>query len=629
MGSFHYFHRKMSPSRKIKLLVYLLAGKMIILVPLAATSFGFFMDSEETFFSLLNRESKAFIFSWIFSLLVVIIVILLFRRLFGAYERDKERVLREVNDYSARLTSFIESPEFVSIYSLDRNLRYTGFNSLHKREMTEYFKSEIKLGDTILDKIPEAIRDKAEQNYLRALKGEHFTSTSKFAERFYTQIFNPVYDENHQVIGLTSNIFDVSDRVLAEQELERYKDQLEKLVEERTDQLERQTIFFQKIIDNLPNLIFVRDADHKYVMVNKAMADSFGLNTEDFVGKGIQESHNSVEDALIFEEEDEEIFRSNHVIQEESQHQYPDGNKRWLYLIKRMMKIGDEKFILGVHNDITYLKETEHKLIGANEELKQTLNRLKTAQLRLLESEKMASLGQLTAGLAHEINNPINYVAGNIAPIRRDLRELQEIINLYIPEQKRQEAIKNKELILLFEELDTLLEGVDEGAARVKALMADLNTFSLPDRQLKNKCDINESIRSTLNLIKPQLRGKIELEQDLHEIPEIVCNPQQMRQVFLNIITNAIQAIPDEGKIFISSFADERLVYVQVSDTGIGMDEEVQSKVFDPFFTTKDVGKGTGLGLSLSYRIVEDHGGKISVRSKFGHGTSFTVSLPI
>ncbi len=283
-------------------------------------------------------------------------------------------------------------------------------------------------GAYIVDLLPLEIRERTVRNFKRALNGEHFSVTSLYNHRYYTQIFNPVYDDDHNVVGLTSNIFDVTDRIQAEQELENYKDQLEELVRQRTAQLEEQSEFFQKIIDNLPNLIFVRDAQSKYVLVNQAMADSFGLKIEEFIGRTIAETHQNAEDAEKFAAEDVEILANNKTVEEESLHKYPDGSEKWLFLNKRRMQIGAEKYLLGVHNDITNLKQTEFKLLEANHELQQTLNRLRATQMRLIESEKMASLGQLTAGLAHEINNPINYVAGTLGPIRQDLVEMKEFL---------------------------------------------------------------------------------------------------------------------------------------------------------------------------------------------------------
>lgn len=534
-----------------------------------------------------------------------------------------------------RLKSYIESPEYVSIYSLDKHFRYTGFNALHKREMKSAFNVTVAEGKNILSLYPEEIAERAKVHFLRAIKGEHFTVTSKFNGGYYTQVFSPVYNESDQVIGLSSNIFNVTDRIQAEQELESYKDQLEELVRERTEQLERQTTFFQKIIDSLPNLIFVRDMDSRYILVNQAMADSFGCSIEDLLGKDIAETHRNADEAALYKLEDEQIIEMGNVVEEEALHPWPGGTEKWLFLSKRKMEINEDKYILGVHFDITYLKDTELKLQKANQELKQALNTLKSTQLRLIESEKMASLGQLTAGLAHEINNPINYAAGNIDPIRKDLSELKtyllslEAISQRIVNTEGKEVPQRINFELLFEELESLLQGVDEGTARVRSLMNDLNAFSLPEGSRKYPFNLNDSIRSTVNLVHHHLKDKILLEKDLQDLPKVLCSPQQMNQVFLNILNNAIQSITGKGKIRIATRKKGAEIIVKFSDTGCGISQENIGRIFEPFFTTKELGKGTGLGLAISYRIIEDHGGSIDVTSEQGQGSTFQITIPI
>lgn len=254
--------------------------------------------------------------------------------------------------------------------------------------------------------------------------------------------------------------------------------------------------------------------------------------------------------------------------------------------------------------------------------------------MRLIESEKMASLGQLTAGLAHEINNPINYVAGNVSPIRRDLNELKEYLNALrkhvdIANLSEDEFPKDANFEMLFDELESLLDGVDEGTTRVKNLMSDLNAFSLPETSKKQLCNINESITTTINLIKHHLRDRITLKVKLREVPGIICNSSQMSQVFLNILNNAIQAIEDTGYIEVSSKFDEKQIIVKIKDTGAGISTANLGKIFNPFFTTKDVGEGTGLGLAISYRIIEEHKGAIEVDSEEGVGTEFRIILPV
>ncbi len=552
------------------------------------------------------------------------------KRLLNTHDRHQVDVEEQLGDYSARLNSFIEYPGHVSIYSLDKNFCYTGFNSLHKKEMYEVFNAEVAVGTNIIKLLPNDWGERAIRNYKKALDGEHFQVTSLLKDKYYTQVFNPVRNKGNEVIGLTSSIFDVTERVQAEQELESYKDQLEELVKDRTSQLERQTLFFQEIIDSLPNFIFVRDKKSRYVLVNKALADTFGKSTGEVIGKSVLETHFDKKEAMRFEEEDRDIIKYDEVFEQESFHKFQDGIGKWLFLSKRRMSVFDDEYVLGVHFDINHLKETELKLLKANQELKNTLNRLKAAQMRLVESEKMASLGQLTAGLAHEINNPINYVAGNVSPIRRDLHELRE--HLQSLKNQAEEVVSDssqENIDMLFDELYSLLDGVDEGTSRVKNLMTDLNQFSLPESSSKQMCDLNESLKTTINLIKHHLKNRIELKVELDEIPFINCNSQQISQVFLNMLNNAVQSIEGKGVIKVSSKLKKDRIVFSFKDSGKGINEANLSKIFDPFFTTKDVGEGTGLGLAISYRIVEEHKGQIKVASKEGEGTKFSISLPI
>jgi signal transduction histidine kinase len=274
-----------------------------------------------------------------------------------------------------------------------------------------------------------------------------------------------------------------------------------------------------------------------------------------------------------------------------------------------------------------------------NRVLNETMNNLKEAQSQLIQSEKMASLGQLTAGVAHEINNPINFVSANIKPLKDDLADLIKCINIY------KQTVKDKGLEKEFEEVqkfnektdidfvltevNDLLKGIEEGASRTSEIVKGLRNFSRLDQHVVKKADLNEGIESTLTLLHSTYRDKIEIIKDFGTLPEIDCFPGQMNQVFMNLLSNAIQAMNGPGKIFITTSANENNVRISIKDTGPGMTEEIKSKIFDPFFTTKEVGKGTGLGLSISYGIIEKHNGKMEVLSQPGEGAEFIITLPL
>lgn len=295
------------------------------------------------------------------------------------------------------------------------------------------------------------------------------------------------------------------------------------------------------------------------------------------------------------------------------------------------------------------VEERTTELKQTNYELTNTLNKLKDAQAQLIESEKMASLGQLTAGIAHEINNPINFVSSNIRPLKRDINDLLEILSAY--DEFRQvdnlEAFKQKlkeveekkielDLEYLKEELEMLLKGMEDGAHRTVEIVKGLKIFSRVDESDLNFVNINEGIESTLVILNNQMSSRMKLTRELGSIPAIECFAGKLNQVFMNILTNSIHAVLDEKNsskvpsIWVkTSMVDENSVLISFRDNGMGMPPEVKAKIFEPFFTTKDVGKGTGLGLSIVFKIIEAHKGTIDVISEVGKGTEFIIKLPV
>jgi len=284
--------------------------------------------------------------------------------------------------------------------------------------------------------------------------------------------------------------------------------------------------------------------------------------------------------------------------------------------------------------------DKQNKLIEIkNKELNKLLTDLREAQQQLVMSEKMASLGQLTAGVAHEINNPINFVSANIKPLKEDLADILECIDRYekvISENRLEDMFSevqqfknNKDLTFSMQEVNELLKGIEEGASRTTEIVKGLRNFSRLDQNVVKKADMNEGIESTLTLLHSVYKDKITIEKDYGDIPEIECLPGQINQVLMNILSNAIQSIPGKGEIFIKTREEKDVVIISIRDTGSGISDEIKHKIFDPFFTTKEVGKGTGLGLSISYGIIERHNGKIEVNSEIGKGTQFIISLPV
>lgn len=273
-------------------------------------------------------------------------------------------------------------------------------------------------------------------------------------------------------------------------------------------------------------------------------------------------------------------------------------------------------------------------------ELQATNQKLANAQDQLMQAEKMASIGQLAAGVAHEINNPVGYVASNLSTLGRNLNDLVAVLdaseNLEAslsgesPELLALRALKEKVGIDdLRGDLRDILRESKEGLDRVKKIVSDLKTFSHVDEVSWSTADLHAGLDSTLNIVWNELKYKAEVVKVYATLPEIDCVPSQLNQVFMNLLVNAGQAIEGHGIITIRTGQEREEVWVEVSDTGKGIAPENMGRVFDPFFTTKPVGKGTGLGLSLSYNIIKKHRGRIEVNSEPGKGTTFRVWLPI
>ena len=284
----------------------------------------------------------------------------------------------------------------------------------------------------------------------------------------------------------------------------------------------------------------------------------------------------------------------------------------------------------------------ELKVVERTSELENTLAFLKNTQSKLVEAEKMSSLGLLTAGIAHEINNPINFVSSNIFPLRQDIADIKKVISLYeaikesdnIQEKLAEiEALKKTlDFDYLKEELDIIINGIEEGAERTAAIVKGLRTFSRLDEGPLKNVDINEGIEATVLLMNSKLDG-IALKLELGKIPTIECNPGKLNQVFMNLIDNAIFAVKKKniptGYIRIKTIElPSGNIQVTIQDTGNGIPSATLEKLFEPFFTTKKIGEGTGLGLSIVKNIIDDHNGTISIDSTVNKGTKIEIELP-
>jgi signal transduction histidine kinase len=292
------------------------------------------------------------------------------------------------------------------------------------------------------------------------------------------------------------------------------------------------------------------------------------------------------------------------------------------------------------------LRQANEEILSTNEalenqkaELQYTLENLKLTQDQLVQSEKLASVGQLTSGIAHELNNPVNFISGNVNPLKRDLNDIFDVLSRYkkvIEENGLQERFGEVEELkekldfdFLTSEITSLLEGISEGAHRSSEIVKGLRSFSRLDEDKFVMADIHDGIDSTLILLYNKTKNRINIHKEYGDLPSIECLPSKLNQVFMNILTNSIQSIEDKGDIYIETISSGIGVKIIFRDNGSGMEPDVKKRIFEPFFTTKKVGSGTGLGLSISYGIIEQHRGNIDVISEIGKGTEFIISLPI
>ncbi|MBU1692153.1 MAG: PAS domain-containing protein [Gammaproteobacteria bacterium] len=299
-----------------------------------------------------------------------------------------------------------------------------------------------------------------------------------------------------------------------------------------------------------------------------------------------------------------------------------------------------QKTMALLEADIDQRCKIETRLQQEQEEQRKLIAELHSTQSQLLQSEKMASIGQLAAGVAHEINNPIGFVHSNLGSMEKYIDNLFAIVSAYEAAEgdylpgsaclPRLQAIRKQfDLDFLREDIPALLSESRDGITRVKKIVQDLKDFSHVDESERQWSDLHHGLDSTLNIVWNELKYKVEVVKEYGNLPEIECFPSQINQVFMNLFVNAGHAIETRGTLTIRTGAETEQVWVEIADSGKGIAPEHLPRIFEPFFTTKPIGKGTGLGLSLSYGIIQKHHGRIEVESEIGHGTTFRVWLPV
>jgi signal transduction histidine kinase len=272
------------------------------------------------------------------------------------------------------------------------------------------------------------------------------------------------------------------------------------------------------------------------------------------------------------------------------------------------------------------------RIVGLEQSLEQQNKALREAQAALVQNEKLASLGRLAAGVAHEINNPIAYVTNNMAVLRRDMQAALGVLELYRGGRPAEAAAREQEADLPFflEHFARLCDKSLEGLQRIRDIVRNLRDFARLDEAEFKEADLNAAAATALEMVAHEMRAReVEVRTELQPLPAVLCHPGKVNQVLLNLVVNAMQACTARGVVTVRSRAEAPGVVLEVEDTGSGIAPEHRPRLFEPFFTTKPVGQGTGLGLAVSYGIVRDHGGAIEVESEVGRGSTFRVRLPL
>ncbi|MGM3305281.1 PAS domain S-box protein [Anabaena sp. WFMT] len=459
----------------------------------------------------------------------------------------------------------------------------------------------------------------------------------KNEETWWMTTLNPLKDSDGRIYRLVGTTLNITERKQAEEALQASQH------------------FIQRITDSSPNLLYIFDLEEqRNVYTNQAISDFLGYSNQEIV----QIDANLIS-SITHPEDREKVIEhwqrfinaeDGEILEIEYRMKQVNGEWCWLYsrdTIFHRQSNGQVKQILGVATNITERKKAEIMLQQQTQNLEKTLLDLKKTQIKLIHSEKMSSLGNMVAGIAHEINNPVNFIHGNISPASeyvQDLLSLVELYQKYFPEvpEEIEEKIENIELEFIKADVIKLLNSMSVGTERIREIVLALRNFSRLDESEIKAVNIHEGIDSTLMILQNRLKSKpnyseIDVIKNYGDLPLIQCYPGQLNQVFMNILSNAIDALENadlvnkkrEINIITEQINNYRLA-IRIFDNGLGIPAEIIHKLFDPFFTTKEVGKGTGLGLSISYQIIVDrHQGNLSCYSTLGKGTEFVIEIPM
>lgn len=469
--------------------------------------------------------------------------------------------------------------------------------------------------------------------------------------RYLQTTKTPIRDpQTNEVVGLVGITRDVSEINTARKELAEKSAALEK----RSGEIEYQRKQLQTLIDHIPDFIYFKDRQSRFLNGNNKFYQGLNAATmKELVGKSDLDFF-AKEQAEAYMKDEQEMMETNIPVSKTESGTDKNGQPFYLQTTKTPIHDPETNKIngfVGISRDVTEITKARDNLVKqANdlrkqkEEVTQTLSQLKQAQTKLVQSEKMASLGVLTAGIAHEINNPINFVYAGVNSIVKDFADVKQIVvamkKLQGAEdpkkaiQELEELQEEYEFDEAFEALEETLSDVKLGATRITEIVAGLSKFSRMGKESWQISNIHDDLDSVLILLKNKYKTHIKIHKSYAEnLPSIECFPSKLNQAFMNLVSNAIDAINDKtskgGTILISTQYSEKTVTVSVKDDGIGMNDETRSKILDPFFTTKDTGKGVGLGLAITNSIIEDHRATLTIDTQENQGSNFQITLPI
>jgi two-component system, NtrC family, sensor kinase len=411
-------------------------------------------------------------------------------------------------------------------------------------------------------------------------------------------------------------------------------------------------VFYHSLVETIPQMILCKDLEGRFTFANQKFCAELGRTLDEIQGKTDFDFF-PAELAEKYRRDDKDVLAKGHLIDIVEEHVTPRGDKLYVQVMKTPLFSPDGSAIgiQGIFWNVTERMRAEETLKQQNvtlqrlaESERQAHEALKAAQSRMVETEKLASLGQLVAGVAHEINNPLAFVSNNVAVLERDLKDLISLIAFYRqikrshdPEEQaifRQidHVSETLDLDYTLKNLPQLIERTREGLRRIERIVKDLRLFARVDEGEWNEVDLNPGIESSVNMVQGYARKRgVRLICDLQPLPPVHCRGARVHQVVVNLLMNAIDACSPEDTVTVRTQPEPESsgVRIEVIDTGCGIEPADRERIFDPFFTTKPVGEGTGLGLSISYGIVHEHRGSIDVQSTPGEGSSFTVRLPV